>query len=75
MDTTDHYRARHNRAECMTICDNTNTTVNVDLFAQYIFSHISRMALYDVSEKINQNSTKRTNSYLRENLVARKCSL
>ena len=30
---------------------------------------------YDVSEKINQNGTKRTNSYLRENLVARKCPL
>ena len=30
---------------------------------------------YDVSEKINQTSTERTNSYLRENLVARKCSL
>ena len=51
-------------------------TVNVDIFAQYIFS---RMALYarkyDVSEKINQIGTKRTNSYLRENLVARKCLL
>ena len=30
---------------------------------------------YDVSENINQNSAKRTNSYLRENLVARKCIL
>ena len=39
----------------------------------------SRMALYarkyDVSEKINQSSTKRTNRNLRENLVARKCPL
>ena len=49
-------------------------TVNVDFFAQYLFSRISRMApyarKYDVSEKINQNVTKRTNSYLCENLVA-----
>ena len=55
------------------------TTVNVEIFAQYIFSRISRMALYarkyDVSERINQNATKRTNSYLCENLVARKCPL
>ena len=48
-------------------------TVNVDINAQYI---ISRMALdvqkYDVSKKINQHSTKRTNCicteiWLREN--------
>ena len=54
-------------------------TVNVDIFAQYIFSRISRMALcaqkYDVSEKINQNGTKRTNSYLRANFVVQKCPL
>ena len=46
-------------------------TVNVEIFAQYIFSRISRMALharkYDVSEKINETCTERTNSYLREN--------
>ena len=49
------------------------------MFAQYIFSRISRTASYarkyDVSEKINQNSTKRTNSYLRENFDAQKCLL
>ena len=54
-------------------------TVKVESFAQYIFSRILRMALYarkyDVSEKINETSTKRTNSYLRENLFAQKCSL
>ena len=57
----------------------TMTTVNVEISAQYIFSRISRMALcarkYDVSEKINQTRTKRTNIYLREILVARKCLL
>ena len=51
-------------------------TINVEIFAQYIFS---RMALYArkyyVSEKINQTSTHINNSNLRENLVARKCSL
>ena len=40
-------------------------TVNVEIFAQYIFSHISRMVLdarkYDVSEKINSYSLKRIN--------------
>ena len=34
-------------------------TVNVEIFAQYIFSHISRMVLdaqkYDVSENLNHN--------------------
>ena len=30
---------------------------------------------YDASEKIDQNSTKRSNCYLRENLVTRKCLL
>ena len=49
-------------------------TVNVKIFAQYIFSRIALCARkYDVSEKINQNRTERTNSYLRENLVAPKC--
>ena len=55
------------------------TTVNVEIFALYIFSRISCMALcarkYDVSEKINQTRTKRTNSYLHEILVARKKNL
>ena len=55
------------------------TAVNVDIFAQYIFSPILDMALcvwkFDVSEKINQNSTKRIKGYLREILVARKCLL
>ena len=31
--------------------------------------------IYDVSEKINQTRTKRTNTYLREVLGARKCLL
>ena len=54
-------------------------TVNLGIFFKYIFSCMSRMVLdarkYDVSEKFNQNSTKRTNCYLRKNLVARKCLL
>ena len=44
------------------------TTVNVEIFAQYIFS---RMALcvrkYDVSENLNH--------YVRKNLSARKCQI
>ena len=48
-------------------------TVNIEISAQYIFSRIRRMALdgqkYDFSEIINQNSTKRTNCFLRGNLV------
>ena len=55
------------------------STVNVEISAQYMFSPISRMAScarkYDVSEKIYQTRTKRTNSYLCEILVARKCLL
>ena len=45
------------------------------MFAQLVFSRISRMALdaqkYDVSEKVNQNSTKKINFYMCENLVIR----
>ena len=51
-------------------------TVNVEIFAQCIFSRISRTALdarkYDVSEKINQNSTNRTYCLLRKKLVTQK---
>ena len=40
-------------------------TVNVEIFAQYIFSCISRSVLgarkYDVSEKINHYSANRSN--------------
>ena len=40
-------------------------TVNVEIFAQYIFSHISRRVLgarnYDVSEKMNHYSANRIN--------------
>ena len=47
------------------------TTVNVEIFAQYIFSRISRKVLraqiYDMSEKISYYSSKRTNCYMREN--------
>ena len=40
-------------------------TVNVEIFAQYIFSRISRSVVgarkYDVSEKLNQYSANRSN--------------
>ena len=71
--------AEKTAAVLMTSSEVVKSTVNVEIFAQYIFLRISRMTLharkYDVSEKINQTSIERTNSYLRENLVARKCSL
>ena len=55
------------------------TTVNIDIFAQYIFSRISRMALdarkSDVSENYYHNRTGRINCYVRENLAARICLL
>ena len=47
-------------------------TVNVEIFAQYIFSRISRCALdarkYDVSEKIKHYRSNRINYKMRENL-------
>ena len=52
-------------------------TVNVDIFAQYIFSRISRRVLdarkYDVSEKINPYRANRINYYMRENMSTGKC--
>ena len=55
------------------------TSLNVETFAQYIFSRILRQTLdarkCGVSEKINHTSTKRINCYLRENLSTRKCLL
>ena len=54
-------------------------TVNVDIFAQYIFSRISHRALdarkFDVSEKYYHNRTNRINWYVRENLTPRICLL
>ena len=54
-------------------------TVNVEIFAQYIFSRISRRVLeaqkYDVSEKINHYRADRVNCPMRENLSMRKCRL
>ena len=51
-------------------------TVNVEILAQYIFSCISRRALYarkfDVSENYYHNRTNRINWYMGENLAARK---
>ena len=53
------------------------STVNVE--TQYIFSRISRRALYwrkiDVGENYYHNRTNRINWYVRENLPARKCLL
>ena len=52
-------------------------TVNVETFAQYIFSRISRRALdapkFDVSEKFNQNRTNRNKQHMRKKLTARIC--
>ena len=54
-------------------------TVNVEIFAQYIFSRILCRVLdarkYDVSEKINHYRTDRVNCAMRENLSSRKCRL
>ena len=47
------------------------------MFAQYIFSRISRSALnarkYDVSEKMKHYRSNRINNKMRENLSTRKC--
>ena len=52
---------------CMLVNINTLTTVDVDIFAQYIFSRISHRALdarkFDVSENYNHNSTNRNKQY------------
>ena len=52
-------------------------TVNVEIFAQYIFLRISRRALdarkFDVSENYYHNRTNRINWYMRGNLAARMC--
>ena len=52
-------------------------TINVEIFAQYIFSRISRSALdarkYDVSEKMKHYRSNRINYKMRENLSTRKC--
>ena len=54
-------------------------TVNVEIFAQYIFSCISRRAFdarkFDVSENYYHYRTNRINWYMRENLAARICLL
>ena len=56
-------------------------TVNVEIFAQYIFLRISRRALdarkFDVSENYNHNNkrTIRNKQLMRENLSTRICVL
>ena len=54
-------------------------TVNVEIFAQYIFSRISDRALdarkFDGSENYYHNRTNRINWYMCENLAARICLL
>ena len=48
-------------------------TVNVEIFAQYIFSRrVLGARKYDVSEKINHYRASRNNCYLRENMSTRK---
>ena len=52
-------------------------TVNVEIFAQDIFSCILRRALdarkFDVSENYNHNRTNRNNQHMRETLTAQIC--
>ena len=54
-----------------------SNTVNVEIFAQYIFSRISRSALnarkYDASEIMKHYRSNRINYEMRENLSTRKC--
>ena len=53
------------------------TTVNVEIFAQDIFSSISRRASdarkFDVSQNYNHNRTNRNKQHMRENLTAQIC--
>ena len=55
----------------------SHATVNVDIFVQYIFSHISRRALdvrkYDVSEKMNHYRSNRNTYWMHETLSTLKC--
>ena len=52
-------------------------TVNVKIFAQYLFSRISRRALdtrkFYASENYNHNKTNGNKQHMRENLTARLC--
>ena len=52
-------------------------TVNVEIFAQYIFSCILRRALdvrkFDVSENYNHNRMNRSKQHMCENLTERIC--
>ena len=54
-----------------------SNTVNVEIFAQYIISRISRRVLdaqrFGVSENYDYNRTNRTNCYVHENLITRIC--
>ena len=51
-------------------------TVNVEIFAQYIFSRRALDARkFDVSENYYHNRTNRINWYMRENLAALICLL
>ena len=51
-------------------------TVNIDIFAQYLFSHISRMVSdvrkYDVSENLDNYRLDRISYRLHENMSTRK---
>ena len=51
-------------------------TVNVEFFAQYIFSRRALNACkFEVSENYYHNRTNRINWYMRENLATRTCIL
>ena len=53
-------------------------TVNVEIFAQYLFSHISRMVSdarkYDVSENLNHYRLNGIRCKMRENMSTQKMS-
>ena len=69
-------RAYHN---CFTHMFESQVTVNVEIFAQYIFSRISGRALdarkLDVNENYYHNRTNRINWSMSENLAVRMCLL
>ena len=53
----------------------SQNTVNVEIAAQYISRRALDARKYDVSEKINYNSTNKINCYLCEYLITQKCLL
>ena len=76
------FKFKHKHIERVNLADmyeipNSQITVNVEIFAQYVFSRISRSAIdarkFDVSENHNHNRTNRIHRYMRENITTRIC--